>query len=194
VSLVDPVDVARQWNAGFHPALPAGFVCRQALADRSVRIHSLPESKRYADSDAERIELRRRHDTVATEVLGEGGSCTLFITRYGDSKEWSASEDLFIGPATPVHVFSASNADESEEAMQFFAVPVTWTAGAFADLILAAADDRTGPLLRPTGGRLRVRALRRRGRPDLPFERAGANRARTSCSVVVGASGWALGR
>lgn len=132
------------WHSSFGDSLPAGFLCRKPLADRWLRIHSLPESKRYAETDTERSELLHRQNAVATYVLGEGARCELLITRFGEKPEWSPSEELPLNGKVPEHVLSAG--DDGDE-LQFFALPTVWKSNAFNELILAVADDRTGPVL-----------------------------------------------
>ena len=139
-----PHPFAIEWRSSFGDALPAGFLCRAALADRWLRIHSLPESKRYGETDAERAEILYRQNAVASYVLGDGADCQLVITRFGKARVWSSSEALPLNGGTPEHVLSAGDQDDE---LQFFALPVKWTAVTFDELILAVADDRTGPVL-----------------------------------------------
>jgi hypothetical protein len=134
---------ATEWRASFGDALPAGFLCRASLADRWLRVHSHPESKRYAETDAERAELLHRQNAAASYVLGDNADCQLLVTRFGDNQAWSF-EALPLSGRTPVHVLSAG--DEGDE-LQFFGLPVKWHPAAFNDLLLAVADDRTGPVL-----------------------------------------------
>lgn len=134
---------ATDWRASFGDALPAGFLCREALADRWLRIHSLPESKRYAETEVERTELLDRQNAAANYVLGDDADCHLLITRFGENRAWSF-EELPLNGRTPMHFLSAG--DEDDE-FQFFDLPVRWQKGAFNELLLAVADDRTGPVL-----------------------------------------------
>jgi len=52
-------------------------VLRAEYPNRWVRFHSLPESKRYAESDAEYEEILRRHRTVLRELHGSDDLHTL---------------------------------------------------------------------------------------------------------------------
>ena len=65
------------WDEHFPGSAPIGFVLRQIYADRWLRIHSLPESKRYADTEDEYAELLHRHNKVATDALGDESRCCL---------------------------------------------------------------------------------------------------------------------
>ena len=134
---------AQEWRATFGNVMPLGHLCRAAFPERWLRIHSLPSAKRYPDSDAERATILVRHNAVATFVLGEASHCILFITRFGDSTSWNASGDLSL-PVIPQHAMTTI---EDDSQTQYFAAPVVWRSGAFDDLILACADERSGPLL-----------------------------------------------
>lgn len=134
----------RDWQACFGDALPAGHLCREALADRWLRVHSLPGSKRYADTDAERVVLLHRHDAIAGHVLGEGEACAVFIVRFGEDTAWDVSETPPTLPTTPRHVL-CSRVDG--DVRQFFAAPVVWRTNAFDPLVLAIADERVEGVL-----------------------------------------------
>lgn len=141
---LQPHPFASEWRSSFGDALPARFLCRAALADRWLRVHSLPDSKRYAETGAERAELLYRQNAVASYVLGDVANCQLLITRFGKTPVWSPSEALPLNGRTPMHVLSAG--DEDDE-LQFFGLQVRWQPATFDELILAVADDRTGPVL-----------------------------------------------
>ena len=55
------------------------------LADRWFRFHSLPESKRYTDNEAEVQELLARQNAVLLDVVGEGGECVVVAGSYDES-------------------------------------------------------------------------------------------------------------
>ncbi|WAC47925.1 hypothetical protein OVA03_14645 [Asticcacaulis sp. SL142] len=55
----------------FHPdSLPMGHLVRESENDNWLRFHSLPESKRYADTEAEMAIILERQNIIASEVLG----------------------------------------------------------------------------------------------------------------------------
>lgn len=56
------------WERRWPRCRPIGHELRHAAPERWVRFHSLPASKRYADSDAEYAEILRRHITVLNEL------------------------------------------------------------------------------------------------------------------------------
>ena len=57
------------WNGEFGPIAPLGHVLVRHLSRFHARFHSLPNSKRYADSSAEYSELVRRHIEIASRLF-----------------------------------------------------------------------------------------------------------------------------
>lgn len=66
------IDPLTWWTEQVSEFAPIGHVLRTHLHDRWTRFHSLPESKRYAESDSEHEEILRRHLTVASELFAPG--------------------------------------------------------------------------------------------------------------------------
>lgn len=77
------------WDEHFRDSAPIGFMLRQTYPDRWLRIHSLLNSKRYADTEEEYAELLRRHNRVATDALGDGAECWLIEGIWVESDEGS---------------------------------------------------------------------------------------------------------
>lgn len=71
---MDAADLTARWAGAWGDCRPVGHELRGCLQDRWVRFHSLPGSKRYADSDDEYAELMRRHLTVLGELLSRDGA------------------------------------------------------------------------------------------------------------------------
>ena len=136
--------LAQSWKSSFEGALPAGFLLRQCIPDRWLRVHSLPDARRYPRCAAEYEEILRRHNTVAAYVLGDGSSCSLFVARFGENRKWSDATFLPLVGDMPSHSFASEDPDEP---IQFFGLQVTWRQSVFDRLICAAADDKTGPVL-----------------------------------------------
>jgi hypothetical protein len=62
------------WHQRWPESRPIANGLRYTEHDRWVRFHSLPGSKRYADSEAEYEELVRRHTTVLAELAGDAAA------------------------------------------------------------------------------------------------------------------------
>ena len=136
--------LGQSWKHAFEGALPVGFLLRQHYPERWLRVHSLPESKRYPSCPSEYDELLNRHNAVAAYTLGEGSKCSLFIARFGENREWSDTDLASLMGGVPTHALAS---EDPEEPIQFFALQVAWRLSAFDMLIRAAADDQTGPVL-----------------------------------------------
>ncbi len=157
--------VAAEWVSGFGDFAPIGFVCREKLPSRWVRIHSLPQSKRYPDSEVEYGELLRRHNEAATLVLGAEEACIAFFASFGEEE----------GTPFPDAVRFTSVPELSSEEWPIAAAPIVWQPGHFDRVIRAVADERFGRVL--------IANLRRRtaygpydGGADLIFESPDAAR------------------
>ena len=74
-----PPDFSARWDEWYGDAPPVGFLMLPAYPERSLRIQSLPQGKRYPTSDFEYAELLRRHEAVARDVIGEGSACALLL-------------------------------------------------------------------------------------------------------------------
>lgn len=75
-------DFERWFREHFGASAPVGYCLRADHSDRWLRLHSLPESKRYAKDDAERAEVRRRAWAAASEVLPAGSLIWLVVPYY----------------------------------------------------------------------------------------------------------------
>jgi hypothetical protein len=101
-------------------------------------------SKRYPENHEERVALLGRHNTVADHVVGAGESCFLFVMRFDGSPVWSDAEGHFGDVGIFEHAVSCVH-DEAEA--DFFVAPLVCNSGRYDRLILATADDLTGPVL-----------------------------------------------
>jgi hypothetical protein len=75
----------RFWQQHFSDCPPVSWLFKHRLAECWFRFHSLPESKRYAEDDAEFAELLRRQNTVLLDVIGTDNECVLVSGSYDDS-------------------------------------------------------------------------------------------------------------
>jgi hypothetical protein len=82
---LDASTFSNYWQRNFPDCPPVSYLFKWRLADRWFRFHSLPESKRYAENDAEREELLVRQNAVLLDVIGEGRGCVLVVGDYSES-------------------------------------------------------------------------------------------------------------
>ena len=76
-----------QWHTQFPNCEPAAHLLRVAFPDRWVRFHSLPESKRYPDNEAEYAEVLRRHNTILGALVESRPKAVLLTTGYTETPE-----------------------------------------------------------------------------------------------------------
>lgn len=131
-------DFARRWTARFGATPPLGHRLREHAGSWWLRIHSLPGASRYARTDDERRETRRRMYQAADAVLGAGRRCWVVVPEYELGRHGRLPErpELALAPALRVQ-----GPDESR-ATVFRAARVVWRADAFEAVLDAIADDR----------------------------------------------------
>ena len=148
-----PADFVARWAAWYPDAPAVGFLLREAYGDRWLRIHSLPESKRYATSGWEYAELLRRHNAVADDLLGDGTPCAVLVFEACDVKwidELGARAGLTDGALPQITSLPSAlwnDADGVAGPVCLFGGSVTWRRGTFDGFICAVADDRVAGLL-----------------------------------------------
>ncbi len=67
--------------------LPAAHDLKWKLADRWLRIHTLPDSKRYPETEAEYLEVLHRHNRVLDLEVGCGNGLYLVIPGGDEMRE-----------------------------------------------------------------------------------------------------------
>ncbi|QKF82606.1 DUF3885 domain-containing protein [Halarcobacter ebronensis] len=78
------------WYENYKRTAPVVYQIKDIYPRRHLRIHSLPLSKQYAETDDEKKEILYRHNQIASEVLGDNAECIVFIPKkylqYDDFK------------------------------------------------------------------------------------------------------------
>ena len=121
------------WSSFHKGEVPIGFLLRPRHPDTWFRIHSLPESKRYAEDETEMQEILRRHSCVADAVLGKGADCILFFPDY--AKRVSAS--AFAAFSGELFCRYKEDAD-----ITMLATRTRWQSGKFDDILRLVANDK----------------------------------------------------
>ncbi|MFM9829841.1 MAG: hypothetical protein ACKVOB_14055 [Sphingomonas sp.] len=119
-----------EWKRRHAGRQPFGPLLRGDDALPWVRFHSLPSSKRYAESDAERRIILDRANLLGDAFLGQA-ACWLVSSEPGDCEpSWAPGGQI---------VYDAGTDDE--RIVRYFVRQVAWDAGAFDALLLAVAED-----------------------------------------------------
>lgn len=75
------------WQRGFPGCEPVAHHLRAAFPDRWARFHSLPEARRYPETEAEYATVLERHNRVLGELARPGQEIVLLSTGYSESPE-----------------------------------------------------------------------------------------------------------
>ena len=144
------------WQAWYPDSPPLGFLLREIYSDLWLRIHSLPQGKRYVATDAERLELRRRHNAVASEVLGDQADCAVVLFAQCDSNPTVLSRTAGLEGLTGTfrrlgQLERRWQDDYFVDQMCFWGIGSRWRAGVFDSFIESVAEDQARGLLVETG-------------------------------------------
>lgn len=144
-----PGAVTAAWEARWAGSQPLGHLLRFDHGDRWIRFHSLPRSKRYADSDEEYATLLGRQHTVLRDLDApdELVAITCSWTSGTDVPADREPELVAVAPAT--YWRTVLPADERDEPpadrvhIHLYVGSHPNTPEALDPLLLLAADDET---------------------------------------------------
>lgn len=123
------------WTTSFSGFEPVAHLLKSAFPDRWVRFHSLPESKRYAESDAEYAALLDRHNAVLGALAAAESPVVLLATE-------SSSSARPISPPSYVPDARWWRSVSVEHAFwHVYAAAEVWRPGRFDAVLRRAADD-----------------------------------------------------
>ena len=143
------------WNKHYPESVPLGHLLRADYPARWFRIHSLPESKRYADNEDEWKILLYRQNMLITDLLGIDAEFYLVTGRYcflnpefvqidTEYHELDCFRKLGLQESEAINLAARypEHYDE-EDGIHFVpaAVILTWRPGTLDDLLMKIADD-----------------------------------------------------
>lgn len=70
------------WESTYPLSIPLGHIIRVDYAERWFRIHSLPESQRYPNDDADWAILLSRQNALISDLVGDGSSLLVITGEY----------------------------------------------------------------------------------------------------------------
>ncbi|MEO0530264.1 MAG: hypothetical protein AAF266_06760 [Planctomycetota bacterium] len=135
------------WEQHYGETPPIAHVLRDQFQDRWVRFHSLPEAKRYADSESEEAELLGRSNAVLSHLAADGARLELLTTN------WSLTNT----PATPLKevcklglsvehwravAMHELDREPDPDYWHVFRSAITWVSGALDNVTRLVADAR----------------------------------------------------
>ncbi|MCP3104536.1 hypothetical protein LZ198_37305 [Myxococcus sp. K15C18031901] len=128
-------DFERWFRNHFGTTAPVGYCLRADHHERWVRLHSLPESKRYAEDASERAEVRRRAWAAASEVLPTGSPVWLVVPTFEPEHQGLQSLSLAFEDA------GRYEHELFEEPLEARVARTTWPHTGFDQLIDEVAAD-----------------------------------------------------
>jgi hypothetical protein len=132
------------WDLRYPNCPPLGHVLRRAFPDRWVRFHSLPDSKRDPENDAELAEVLARHNRILGELVRPGERVVLLTGEYDESSKPNRTpRDYHVG-GVPWRVCAMLDPNDAsiDEPSYFhvFADERVWRPGEFDPLVRLLAE------------------------------------------------------
>lgn len=149
-----------EWNRQWAPSRPVAHELRSVHPDRWVRFHSLPESKRYADSDEEWQILLDRHYRVLGELFASS-DILIFTCAWSSTKAppTRTDFDMRINPDGQ-HWTSLLTEDDPDPDFRVFTHLYTgrtrWQPGSLDPVLRAAASWETAGIMISDCGLTRI--------------------------------------
>ncbi|MCB9229216.1 MAG: hypothetical protein H6618_06355 [Deltaproteobacteria bacterium] len=131
-----------KWSTYYQNTLPVGFMLREEYGARWLRVHSLPNSKRYPEGKEDEIEVCKRSLESAKDVLG-ASNITVYFSIYDESKDAaiSGSEWLKSLDFKSIEYKDVSEDDEDPYYLITFGAKFDWDEELFQQIILDVAKE-----------------------------------------------------
>ncbi|MGW7531106.1 DUF3885 domain-containing protein [Amycolatopsis sp. NPDC054798] len=138
-------DLSALWRRNWPEGPPHAHELKHTYPDRWVRFHSLPESKRYPETDAEYDIVLHRYNTVLDELF-HGQEVRVITANWSDTPEPPAQHARW-NPGARHWMSMRTDENETDPAfityIHLYASRRPWHTGLVDDLLRAAADDAT---------------------------------------------------
>jgi hypothetical protein len=79
-----PEEFLEHWRRTYGETPLVGHVLRDRFPRRWLRIHNLPDSKRYAETEDEHQEILRRQNALLSDLIGDDRPFELVFGYYGE--------------------------------------------------------------------------------------------------------------
>ncbi|MFY8067222.1 MAG: hypothetical protein RSE15_01500 [Flavobacterium sp.] len=81
------VEFKKFWNSNFNQTIPLSYLFKEVYHERWLRFHSLPDSKRYPESDIEMNIILQRYNQIFSEIYNENEEIYLVHTNITHNDE-----------------------------------------------------------------------------------------------------------
>lgn len=152
----DEADLTERWESRWPTCRPIGHELRTSAGGRWIRFHSLPGSKRFAETPEERAEVLSRHNTVLADLFSlveaaDERPVALAITcAWGNRADRARPPDLVA--ADPAASFWRSHQRDPEAAhstmwTHLWTSTRPWSPGSMDELLTLVADWKTADVV-----------------------------------------------
>ncbi len=121
------------WNKSYPETSPINYLFKLTLSDRWFRIHSLPESKRYANSDEDWRILLERQNTIIDDLIFQNTKIKVVVNFIEINNPLFKKYDF-----TNIGVLVDNKA---ERVYQSFLFETIWTMNSLNDMLKDIAND-----------------------------------------------------
>jgi hypothetical protein len=130
------------WEQSYGTVPPLNWKLKDRLPDRWLRVHTLPDSKRYASTESESAEIAARQVTTAKALFEDDAPVWLVTWRY--FPPWGASELAQESEEVGVPLVEGGilPGDADGETIAVLVARLRWSVSASATLRRAIADDQ----------------------------------------------------
>ena len=143
------------WGLAYANTVPISYLFKDNYSDRWFRIHSLPESKRYAESDIELTALLARQNRIITDLLGENSNILIVTGEYniGERLLFTTDEEKIFSPysftrLTNIDLYKLNAEDYGIHEIYSPAFAETiWASNKLNKLLTAIANYKVGAFL-----------------------------------------------
>lgn len=134
------------WKSTFPEAYPIGYELKEIYKKRWFRIHSLPESKRYADTEEEYQIIFHRQNTIVEDIIGENEKVVLLFGLYNydiTNSNYRKIEEFCEFEQVDRLALHKIRPEEYEEELYLdvYAKRTVWKANQRNSILKAIADD-----------------------------------------------------
>lgn len=134
------------WNQNYPEALPINYELKTVYPDKWFRIHSLPESKRYAENETEYSIILNRQNSLINDLIGDSTNIIISFGLYTDDLSNDSYKELTdFGEFDKVQTISLhkERPDEYEDEMYFdiYIKSDQWRRNSKNEILKAIAND-----------------------------------------------------
>lgn len=139
------VELTIHWNSSFPNFSPISYELKNNFKQRWLRIHTLPDSKRYPEFESEYIEILRRHNLILSELFAPNNNFVLITGRYSfDNKQVEMVDeirDLNLGQNFWLKIDVSNEDDEEPCFLNLFFDELRWSEKSLDKLFRLVAND-----------------------------------------------------